>query len=241
MVNNMARKRDDAALPLPLPDEKQVEDFLRSHSDFLIRHPDLLLNLAPPSRWSREDGILDMQVFMIDRLRDEVERVRGAAEHLIHTSRSNMSIQTRTHKAVLAILAADTMAELVEAIRDDLPTLLDVDVATLCFETPETALPKLAAPGVLTLPVGAVATMMGGSDRDCALTEEMPGDPALFGDGSGLVLSSAVVRLTPGAPCPDGVMALGSRHGRTFHAGQATELITFLARVVERCVLRFVA
>ncbi|RAU23147.1 DUF484 domain-containing protein [Paramagnetospirillum kuznetsovii] len=235
----MARKRDDAVLQLPLPDEKQVEAFLRAHSDFLVRHPDLLLNLSPPSRWSEDDGVLDMQVFMIDRLRDEVERVRGAAEHLIHTSRSNMSIQTRTHKAVLAILSADDMAELVEAVRDDLPTLLDVDVATLCFETPEAPLPKLAAPGVLTLPNGTVAKMMGGADRDCALTEEMPGDPALFGDGAGLVLSSAVVRLSPGAPCPDGVMALGSRHGRTFHAGQATELITFLARVVERCVLRF--
>ena len=28
-------------------------------------------------------------------------------------------------------------------------------------------------------------------------------------------------------------MALGSRNGRTFHPGQATELITFLARVVD--------
>lgn len=235
----MARKRDDAVQHLPLPDEKQVEAFLRIHPDFLVRHPDLLLALSPPSRWEGEDGVLDMQVFMIERLRDEIERVRGAAEHLIHTSRSNMSIQTRTHKAVLAILSADTMAELVEAVRDDLPALLDVDVATLCFETPEGPLPKLAAPGVLTLERGTVARMMGGADRDCALTEELPGDPALFADGAGLVLSSAVVRLSPGGPCPDGVMALGSRHGRTFHAGQATELITFLARVVERCVLRF--
>ncbi len=235
----MARKRDDAVLHLPLPEERQVEAFLRTHSDFLVRHPDLLLSLSPPSRWAENDGVLDMQVFMIDRLRDEVERVRGCAEHLIHTSRSNMSIQTRTHKAVLAILSADDMAELAEAVRDDLPTLLDVDVATLCFETPESPLPRLAAPGVLPLPNGMVAKMMGGSDRDCALTEEMPGDPALFGDGAGLVLSSAVVRLSPGGPCPEGVMALGSRHGRTFHAGQATELITFLARVVERCVLRF--
>ncbi len=235
----MARKRDDTALPVTLPDERQVEAYLQAHPDFLVRRPDLLLSLSPPSRWGEGDGVLDMQMFMIDRLRDEVERVRGAAEHLIHTSRSNMSIQTRTHKAVLAILAADDMTRLVEAIADDLPAVLDVDVATLCFETPETPLPRLAIPGVITLPTGTVARIMGGADRECALTEEMPGDPALFGDGAGLVLSSAVVRLSPGGPCPEGVMALGSRHGRTFHAGQATELITFLARVVERCVRRF--
>ncbi|KIL97432.1 hypothetical protein CCC_00493 [Paramagnetospirillum magnetotacticum MS-1] len=236
----MARKRDDAALHLPLPEERQVTAFLQAHPDFLVRHPDLLLSLSPPSRWADDDGVLDMQVFMIDRLRDEVERVRGAAEHLIHTSRSNMSIQTRTHRAVLSILGAESMAELVEAISDDLPALLDVDVATLCFEKSEEALPDLLAPGILTLPGGTVAQIMGGADRDCALTEEMPGDPALFGDGAGLVQSSAVVRLSPGGKSPDGVMALGSRHGRTFHAGQATELITFLARVVEGSVRRFV-
>jgi uncharacterized protein YigA (DUF484 family) len=236
----MARKRDDAALHLPLPDERQVTAYLKAHPDFLVRHPDLLLSLSPPSRWAEDDGVLDMQVFMIERLRDEVERVRGAAEHLIHTSRSNMSIQTRTHRAVLSILGADTMAELVEAISDDLPALLDVDVATLCFETAAEPLPELTVAGVLPLEPGTVARLMGGTDRDCALMEEMPGDPALFGGGAGLVQSSAVVRLSPGGRTPDGAMALGSRHGRTFHAGQATELIAFLARVVEISVRRFV-
>ena len=180
----MARKRDDAVLHQPLADEKQVEAFLLEHPDFLVRHPDLLLALSPPSRWSEDDGVLDMQVFMIERLRDEIERVRGAAENLIHTSRSNMSIQTRTHKAVLAILSADNLADLVEAVSDDLPALLDVDVATLCFEPPATPLPRLVAPGLLTLEPGTVARIMGGSDRECALTEEVPGDPALFGDGA---------------------------------------------------------
>ncbi|CCG41529.1 DUF484 family protein [Magnetospirillum molischianum] len=234
----MARKRDDAIADVALPDERQVDAFLRAHPDYLIRHPDLLLALSPPSRWPRENGVLDMQMFMIDRLHDELDRVRGAAEHLIHTSRSNMSIQTRTHRAVLAIIAADDMAGLAEAVSDDLPALLDVDVATLCFEPPSAPILALTAPGLLTLAPGTVVRMMGGSDRDCALTEDMPGDPALFGDGAGLVQSSAVVRISPGGACPDGMMALGSRHSHTFHAGQATELVTFLARVLEVCVLR---
>ncbi|MGE5504011.1 MAG: DUF484 family protein [Actinomycetota bacterium] len=236
----MVRKRDDAALVSGHVDEAQVAAYLRAHPDFLVRHPELLLALSPPSRWTEEDGVVDMQVFMIDRLRDEVDRVRGAAEHLVHTSRSNMSTQTRTHKAVLAILSAEGMGQLAQAVADDLPALLDVDVATLCFELPGQPIPEMVVPGVLGLPKGSVEKFMGGLDRDCALNEEMPGDPLLFGDGSGLVLSSAIVRLSPGGRSPDGVMALGSRHGRTFHAGQATELVTFLARVVETCVRRWV-
>jgi uncharacterized protein YigA (DUF484 family) len=239
-ADSMARKRDDAAQSLPLPSEGQVLAYLAAHPDFLIRHADMARLLAPPSRWSAEDGILDLQVFMIERLKDDMDRIQGAAEDLIHTSRSNMSIQSRTHRATLSVLAADSLAELVEVISDDLPPLLDVDVATLCFETPVRPMARLSAPRMLALPQGTVAAMMGGADRDCALTEEMPGDPLLFGAGAGLVLSSAVVRLAPGGSCPEGVLALGSRHGRTFHAGQATELVTFLARVVELCVRRFV-
>ncbi len=236
----MARKRDDAALADPLPTEQQVAKFLRVHPDFLIRHPELLLVLSPPSRWKDEDGVVDMQVFMIDRLRDEVERVKGAAEHVIHTSRSNMSIQNRTHEAVVALLAAEDMAGLAEAVSDDLPALLDVDVATLGFEAGDGFPPELAVTGVSRLPEGTVETVMGGADRDCALAEEMPGDPLLFGEGHALVQSSAMVRLVAEGRRPPGVLALGSRHGRTFHAGQGTELLSFLARVIESCLGRFV-
>ncbi|MFA6021886.1 MAG: DUF484 family protein, partial [Rhodospirillales bacterium] len=87
---------------------------------------------------------------------------------------------------------------------------------------------------------GSVDRIMGGPDHDCALNEQMPGDPAVFGDGAGLVSSSALVRLSAGGQCPPGLLALGSRHGRTFHSGQGTELITFLAGVADTCVHRFV-
>jgi len=235
----MARKGDDLALSHPLPSAEQVARYLRTHPDFLARHPDLLLKMSPPSRFAGTDPVVDMQVFMIERLKGEIERVKGAAEHLIHTSRTNLSTQNRTHDAVVRLLAAESIAAIAETVADDLPALLDVDVATLCFEETSRPLPELAAPGVLRIPEGYVAKLLGGLDRDCALNEEMPGDPALFGDGIGLVMSSALVRLIPGGRCPDGVLALGSRHGRTFHGGQGTELLNFLARVVESCLRRF--
>lgn len=238
----MVRKRDDAALTdsATAPTDAQVAAYLRRNGDFLLRHPELVLSLSPPSRWPDVDGVVDMQVYMIERLKEEVDRVKGAAEDLIHTSRSNMSTQNRTHQAVLVLLSADDLGGLVQAVAEELPPMLDVDVAALCFEETDQPRPCLAVPGLLRIPSGSVDQMMGGPDRDCALTEEMPGDPMLFGDGAGLVASSALARLSPGDRCPAGVLALGARHGRTFHSGQGTELITFLARVVDTCVRRFV-
>ncbi|HLO77945.1 MAG TPA: DUF484 family protein [Magnetospirillum sp.] len=230
----MAHKRDDAAhADSTGPTEAQVAAYLRRHGDFLLRHPDLVLSLSPPSRWAEAGAVVDMQAFMIDRLKEEVNRIKGAAEDLILTSRSNMSTQNRTHQAVLVLLEAADLPALAQVVADDLPPILDVDVACLCFEDSDQSLPELESAGIRRIPAGSVNLLMGGPDRNCALNEELPGDPALFGAGAGLVASSALVRLTPGGAIPDGVLTLGSRHGCTFHAGQGTELISFLARVIE--------
>ena len=54
-----------------------------------------------------------------------------------------------------------------------------------------------------------------------------------------MVQSSAIVRLMTDGVCPKGVIALGSRHGKTFHTGQGTELLCFLAHVIGACLSRF--
>jgi hypothetical protein len=234
----MARKRDDAVIIDTLPSEDQVIAYLRRNSDFLFRHPELLLVLSPPSRWTSADGIVDMQVFIIDRLRDELEQVKGAAEHIIHTSRSNLSTQSRTHQAVVALLEATDVATLARAVAEDLPQFLDVDIANLCFEPPQFIQGELPL-GIRWLADNDVNRLLGGEDRDCALNDEMPGDPLLFGDGASLIQSSAIVRLMTDDVCPFGVIALGSRHGRTFHTGQGTELLSFLAHVIGACLSRF--
>ena len=235
----MARRRDDAVIIESLPNEDQVIAYLRRNPDFLFRHPELLLVLSPPSRWTSADGIVDMQVFIIDRLRDELEQVKGAAEHIIHTSRSNLSTQARTHQAVVALLEATDVPSLARAVAEDLPQYLDVDIANLCLEPPAASHPALTQSPIRWLAPGDVTRLLGGEDRDCALNDEMPGDPLMFGDGASLVQSSAIVRLMTDDPCPIGVIALGSRHGKTFHTGQGTELLSFLAHVIGACLSRF--
>jgi len=235
----MARKRDDAAVADTALTDEQVADFLRRHPDFLARHPDLLAALAPPSRFDDHTGVVDMQAFMIRHQREELARIKGAAEHLIHTSRSNMTTQGKTHRAALALLGADTIEALAQVVADDLPGLLDVDVVTMRFEDTDEAVSSLSFASIGRFPRGTVERVLGGKDRDCALSQELPGDPALFGEAATLVKSSAMVRVTPGGTCPEGLLSLGSRHGRTFYSGQGTELLGFLARVLQACVRRF--
>lgn len=222
----------------PPVSEEQVISYLRRNADFLVRNPDLLQDLIPPAKWSG-DGVVDMQQFILRQLRGEIDNLRETAQSVIETSRGNMSLQTRTHAAVLAMLNATDFAHLLRVVSDDLPLLLDVDVASVGFEPPPKPMAILSAPEVCRLPEGMVDAMMG-SERESMLLSDMEDDGTLFGPGAGLVRSAAFTRLYPGGGMAVGLLGLGSRRPAAFHPSQGTELLIFLARVLERCIHEWV-
>lgn len=214
----------------------QVAGYLSRNPDFLVDHPQLLDTLATPARWSG-DSVIDIQRFMTERLRNEVDHLRACAEELIETGRNNLSSQMRAHSAVLAALGAADAKQLVRTVVDDFPLLLDIDVAALAFEAGDPArLPSVD--GIRPLPDGGVDALLNGND-DVLLARDFADGAQLFGAASGLVHSAALARIRPGHSVPNGLLALGSRGQSTFHPGQGSELVVFLARVVERCVMRW--
>lgn len=230
----MARKGEPAdTLSRPPVTEADVLTYLRANPSFLTGHLDLVSHMTPPSRFSG-GPVSDLQYYMIERLNEELEQMRGCAEHLIATSRSNMSTQNRTHEAALAALAADGLPGLTRTVADDFATLLDVDVVTLGFESGDGITPML--PGVTALPPGLVEKLLG--EADVMLRSAAQADPLVFGAGSGLVKSFALVRIAP-RNGPLGLLAMGSRAERAFHASQGTDLLAFLGNVVEDCVRRW--
>jgi len=234
---------NDDALPSDLNDER-VGAFLAENPDFLARNPDVLKSMVAPSRWNGNDsgaGIADMQQFMLEQLRGEVDNLRDCAQDVIETSRTNMSIQMRTHTAVLALLSATSFDQMLRVIDNDFSLLLDIDVAVIGFEpSPEPANPLAAgllAPSVRRFDKGDIERFVG-AEQDVALIRDFDGDGTIFGEAVGLAQSAAFARIRPGHHSPMGLLALGSR-GSVFYPGQGTEMIGFLARVLERCIDRW--
>ena len=228
----MTRKTESADHEAPLRvDEDLVVAYLAKHPDLLVRRPELLSRLIPPSRFE-DDSVVDLQAVMIRRLTEELEQMKGCAEHLIATSRSNMSIQSRTHQVVMSMLAAGDVEKLLRVVAEDMPAQLDLDIALLAFEAPADDLP----PGLVPLSPGLVESVLGAGD--VLLRSQKNADPSIFGDAATLINSFALARIAPPAH-PVGLLALGSRHDRTFHSSQGTELLAFLAGVLEDCVSRW--
>ena len=213
------------------PSADEVETFLRDHPDFLVDHPDLVNVLLPPEA-KRGEGVVDLQRYMLERVRGDLSRVQTQQNEILATSRSNLITQNRVHASVIAMLGATTLEHLIEIITTDIAVHLEVDAVALGFE----ALDRLPAGGnrstLRILPRGAVDRYVG-ANKDLSLIPDAEPEAQLFGGAASLVRSQALLRLQLRRDAPLGILAFGSRTPGKFHPGQGTELLIFLGKVAE--------
>ena len=222
-----------AEVEAPVVTADQVASYLRSHPEFLIDNPMLLDGLEPPER-DQGDGVIDLQHVMVKRLRDEVEGLGGMRDDLLEMSRGNANSQDRIHRAIIALLEATSFEHFIECVTTDMAVILDLDLVTIGVEKAGEAITNPPAPGVYCLEPGQIDALLGPSCR-MMLRDNVIGETEIYGSGAALVQSDAVIRLSVGEAVPSAVLALGSRREDRFHSAQGTELLSFLARVLEIC------
>ncbi|MEQ8806138.1 MAG: DUF484 family protein [Rhodospirillales bacterium] len=222
--------------------DDDVAEFLVANPDFFRERLEVLSFMNMPGRFAQDapqEGaqVVDFQQALLNQQKEAVEELRECVRDVIETSRSNMSVQQRTHAAVLALLSARDFDALVRVVNDDLARLLDVDIVCVGYEPSDNPLSWLVSPEITDLKPGLVDALLG-SGGAAKLYRDIADDGSVFGAAAGLVQSAAVARLRPGPRTPVGLMALGSRSDSFFQPGQGTELVVFLARVLENCIER---
>jgi uncharacterized protein YigA (DUF484 family) len=229
--------RTETSEPSELTDA-QVVRFLRENPDFLERYPQLLSVIRAPERQfedADEAGgeVVDLQGAMLSRMRSELAQREKQSSELIDASRANLQSQNRVHAAVIAILSARSLDHMIEILTIDLAGLLNVDAVALCLEggmvTPT------SAQGLRVVPVGTIDKILDVS-RTVSLRENVEGDRRIYGEAAGLVRSEAMLRLSVREDAPCALLAMGSREPDRFHTGQGSELLTFLARILEHSI-----
>ncbi len=215
--------------------EADVIAYLRRNPHILLGNPDLLAAIAPDTRFETDTVVVDMQRFVVDRLRRQVDDLKAASDRLVNTTRSNMSLVERTMECALALMYARDFNELAQILHDDLPVHLGVDAVSIGFETD--SLPIEASHMVKMLPRGAVDALLG--DETTKIRPETEGEALLYGSAAGLVRSDALVALPEGEGLPAGLFAVGCRSVQHFEDGQGTELIAFLGHVTRYAVGRW--
>lgn len=221
----------DTKNPKDALNEKDILAWLKANPTFLQRHPDILDHLVPPKE-NMGKGVADFQHYMVQRLKKDRDTITETTRDLIEVSRMNMNNVTRIHEATLKLLEARNFMQFIQAITMDLGTILDVDMAVLVVETSSQDIPNMHASGIKVVPSGTIATWMQGDT--VLLQSDIQGSEAIYGGGARLVRSQAVLRVDISMQTPPAVLCFGSRDPEMFRDGAGTELIAYLARVVER-------
>ncbi|MDE0780782.1 MAG: DUF484 family protein [Alphaproteobacteria bacterium] len=229
--------KTEASSPINLADT-QVVEFLRENPDFLERHPQLLSVMVSPAREFKGADtsggeVIDLQGVMLTRMRSELAERAEQSSELIDASRANLQSQNRIHAAVIALLSSRSLDHMLELLTIDLAGLLNVDAVALCLEGRTVA--PTANQGVRVVPNGTIDKILEVS-RTVTLREHIEGDRRIYGEAFGLVRSEAMLRLSVCDDAPCALLALGSRDPERFHAGQGSELLNFLARIMEHSI-----
>jgi len=215
----------------------EVRAFLMANPDFVATDPELVSALAP----SRVDGanVVDMQQFIIGKLQGQVRTLRDIQSDLIEASSLNSLAREQVHQAALALLDARDFEHLIDYITapNGLARALGARAAAICIETTN-GVSGIGVRSVRVLEPDGVARMMGGV-VPYRLVANVRGSRGLYNHLAEEVQSEALVRLEFSRVSPPGLLALGGFAPEQFHPDQAADLLEFLARIVERCVRRW--
>ena len=205
-----------------------VARWLRDNPGFLSDNLELFISLATSDQ-GRGETVVNMQQYLIDRLRNEMLQLRDRESEILTTVGDNAESLVRIHKAVVALTAAYDLESLVDTVHGTLPLLLDVEAAILCMEAPGGGIP--APPGLNVIGPGWIESLLG-QDVRISLRSYTPGEPYVFGDAAERIGSVAYMRLDVEG-YPPVMIAFGSSLYEWFESGQATELMAFLGDVLE--------
>jgi uncharacterized protein YigA (DUF484 family) len=212
-----------------------VVAYLKAHPDFFTKHAELAGELGLASAM-QGPGVIDMQQAILRRLRSEIDRLKSERTEIIANSKQNQIVQNRVQAAVISIIQAASFEKMIHVVTHELPELLDVDFITLAIEaTPDAPKKAASVRGVYVLGPGAIDAAMG-AEKHARLRSNITGEEAFFGEISRFVQSDVLLRLRVSTGSPDGVMCFGSRNPEAFGPDMATELLFFLAKVLENTI-----
>lgn len=209
----------------------EVLAFLQRNPKFLQACPQAMEYLIPPKN-AGDKKVKDFQSFMIERLKHDKEMVVSTTRELIDNARSNMNNQIRIQNVILRLLEAKDFEEFIQIITMDMSAMLDTDISVLVVESTGDDIPHIHTNGIRLIPPGTVDKWMAG--KDALLQSNISGIEPIYGGAATLVQSQALLRVDISMNTPPAILAFGSREPDMFQDGQATDQISFLARVVER-------
>lgn len=210
-------------------DPDSLRSLIREHADWLKGEAELLAEVG-----LREDvaNVVDFGPIALSRVSEAHQRESSERRRLEAVARANFAAQAQTHAAVIDLLEAESLANLATRLDALSRSRFGLATGAIAIEGD-----SLAPEGWVPLVSGQVDALIG-SHRLSKLGR-CPTAVGLFGALGPDIGSVALLRLQIWKPARQGVIAFGSLDPLAFSDDMGAELVTFLARVVERTAERW--
>ena len=179
-----------------------------------------------------EDKVIDLQHYQLKNWQEKYDA-------LVDYCRENMSVQTRVHEAVLRLIKAKDLEQLLEIISVDFLSIFDLDVVRLAMESEiafDTSYGEQDYSGFVFIPVGTTEAIFGTQKNVVLIGDCISNPPSsfeyIFADCNKQIASCSLLRLETKATGKHIILSLGVRHKERFHVRNGAEPLHFLAKIV---------
>lgn len=181
------------------------------------------------------DNVVDMRGLAMQRLEERLDRLEDTHRSVISAAYENLAGTEMIHRAVLEIVEAQDFAALVALLGGPLPEMLRIDRIVLVIE--DAAPARNDGPLRRAVPGFVVEYLARGSRALPRRVTLRPIEGDLYGPG--VTGSEACLTLDLGGDRLPAMLCLAVADPNHYHAGQGTDLLAFLAEVVERVLRRW--
>ena len=213
--------------------EEQVCDYLRKHSNFFNRHPDLLAEMTLPHDSGEAVSLVERQVAL---LRERNIDMRHRLSKLLDNARDNDVLFDKTRRLLLTLLESKDLTKLVDTLHFSLDRDFNIPFSSLILFGGDKQLPCSRAK---ILPIQEAQRQAPGliqnNKPQCG---DLPREymDFLFGEKAASVGSAAVVPLVYGQCF--GLLAVGNNDPHYYRSSMGTLFLNYIAEVLNRLIPR---
>jgi uncharacterized protein YigA (DUF484 family) len=207
-----------------------VRRFLSDNPEFLTGDDGLLGELGLKVV---AGNVVDFAPAAMARIHAAHQQEASQRQYLEETAQANFAAQAQTHGAVVDLLDARNHSDLARRVDDLAQHRFGLAAGVIALESAE----RVPA-GWKMLVEGQVDMILDGPQR-LARMGFAPTALGLFGERGEAIRSMAMVRMAIWEPARQGLLAFGSADPEGFTPDMGSELVAFLARVVERTAERW--
>jgi uncharacterized protein YigA (DUF484 family) len=221
-------------------DDDQVREYLKTHNDFLQRHPDILDFLHVTHASGSAVSLVEKQVSV---LRERNMEMRHRLNALTANARENDKLYERTRQLVLKLLEARNLDQLCRSYLQCMREDFEVEHASIILygdPTTSSGSVRFENPEKVKLEIGGLLKgrkPLCGALREDELQFLFPQRVPEPGAAAGGSAGSAVIMPLRGAG-KLGLIAVGSSDAHRYYAGMGTLFLVHIADVVVRLLER---